>query len=97
MRCAVSKSGARKKMREMTVKWKVSPMCSRKGCQWAAEYYARKREEGKSHACALRCLGQRWLKILWRIWQNRTPYDDHSHAERLARRLMPIALQTTNS
>jgi transposase len=70
---------------------------SRKGCQWAAEYYARKRQEGKSHACALRCLGQRWLKILWRIWQNRTPYDDHSHAERLARRLMPIALQTTNS
>jgi transposase len=26
------------------------------------------RARGKSHACALRCLGQRWLKILWKMW-----------------------------
>jgi hypothetical protein len=38
---------------------------SRKSCPWAAVYYEQLRTRGKSHACALRCLGQRWLKILW--------------------------------
>jgi len=42
-------------------------------------YYRKKRKEGKSHACALRCLGQRWLKILWKLWQSRTPYDAELH------------------
>lgn len=37
---------------------------SRQSCPWAAVYYDQLRERGKSHACALRCLGQRWLKIL---------------------------------
>jgi DNA-binding response OmpR family regulator len=29
----------------------------------AETYYQQKRGEGQSHACALRCLGRRWLKI----------------------------------
>jgi transposase len=48
-------------------------------CPWAEAYYQKKRAEGKSHACALRCLGQRWLKILWKIWQTRTRYDPELH------------------
>lgn len=47
---------------------------------WAQVYYDQKREEGKSHACALRCLGQRLLKILWRMIQTRKPYDGELHA-----------------
>jgi len=39
-----------------------------------------KRAAGKSHACALRCLAQRWLKILWKMWQTHTPYDPEYHA-----------------
>ena len=54
--------------------------CSLKTCTWAAAYYAAKREAGKSHACALRCLAQRWLKILWKMWQTHTPYDPEYHA-----------------
>ena len=54
--------------------------CSRKVCAWAGAYYWAQRERGKSHACALRCLGQRWLKILWRMWQDRRPYDETLHA-----------------
>lgn len=53
---------------------------SRKTCPWAATYYRQHRERGKSHACALRCLGQRWLKILWKMWQTRTAYDAELHA-----------------
>jgi len=52
---------------------------SRVDCPWAEAYYQQKRSEGKSHACALRCLAQRWLKILWKMWQTRTPYDERIH------------------
>ena len=52
---------------------------SRTKCPWAEAYYQKKREEGQSHACALRCLGQRWLKILWKMWQSRTSYDAELH------------------
>jgi len=53
---------------------------SRRACTWAQTYYQAHREKGKSHACALRCLGQRWLKILWKMWQTKTPYDGELHA-----------------
>lgn len=53
---------------------------SRRSCLWAAVYYEALRQRGKSHACALRCLGQRWLKILWKMWQTRTPYNPELHA-----------------
>lgn len=53
--------------------------CSRKKSPWAAAYYAGKREQGMSHAAALRCLGKRWLKVLWRLWQERTRYDAQQH------------------
>ena len=52
---------------------------SRHKCPWANAYYHKKREEGQSHACALRCLGQRWLKILWKMWQTRERYDPELH------------------
>jgi transposase len=53
--------------------------CSRKFCGWAQSYYQVQRQKGKSHACALRCLGQRWLKILWKMWQTRSCYEERRH------------------
>lgn len=52
---------------------------SRHDCPWAETYYQALRQRGKSHAGALRCLGQRWLKILWKMWQTRTCYDAELH------------------
>lgn len=52
---------------------------SRGKCAWAEAYYQQKIAEGKSVATALRCLGQRWLKILWTMWQKRVPYDEALH------------------
>jgi transposase len=54
---------------------------SRSSCPWADTYYQTLRKRGKSHACALRCLGQRWLKILWKMWQTRTCYDAELHQQ----------------
>lgn len=53
--------------------------CSRKVSAWAQTYYQGKRNQGMSHAAALRCLGKRWLKILWRLWQDRCSYDVQTH------------------
>lgn len=53
---------------------------SRQSCPWASIYYDHIRQRGMSHACALRCLGQRWLKILWKMWQSHTAYDADLHA-----------------
>ncbi len=52
---------------------------SRKGCVWAEVYYQQKKAQGLTHAAALRCLGQRWLKILWKMWQTGKPYDEALH------------------
>lgn len=53
---------------------------SRLHCEWARIYYDSHKKEGQSHACALRCLGMRWLKILCAMLRNQTPYDGEFHA-----------------
>jgi transposase len=54
--------------------------CFWKSSAWGRVYYRKKRKEGKSHACALRCLAQRLLKILFRMLTDRKPYDAELHA-----------------
>ena len=53
--------------------------CSRAKCPWAQAYYLQKRQQGMGHAAALRCLAMRWLKILWKMWTDHTPYDGERH------------------
>lgn len=52
---------------------------SREKCTWASIYYDELRKRGKSHAQALRSLGQRWLKIIWKMWQTSACYDAELH------------------
>ena len=70
---------------------------SRLTCPWAQAYYGQKRAEGQSHASALRCLGKRWLKILWRLWINGERYDEAKYLAQLQQRgsLTWTKLQTT--
>jgi transposase len=58
---------------------------SRQACAWAEAYYQQKKAQGKTHACALRCLAQRWLKILWKMWQTGTLYDEALHLKNQTR------------
>ena len=46
---------------------------------WAADVYARARARGCDHPHAIRILGRAWLRVLWRIWQDGTPYDPTRH------------------
>jgi transposase len=71
---------------------------SRRVCPWAEAYYQQKRAAGQSHACALRCLGQRWLKILWKMWQTHSLYDAELHHRNQVRHgSWVIALQAANT
>lgn len=49
---------------------------------WASAYYDRKRAEGHGHYSALRCLAHRWVKIIYSMWVNKTPYDENYHLQR---------------
>jgi transposase len=46
---------------------------------WAADIYQRARARGHTHPHAIRILGRAWLRIIWRIWQDQTPYDPTRH------------------
>ena len=52
----------------------------RRASVWGQTYYEQKRAQGMSHACALRCLGQRLLKIVFRMISDKKPYDAELHA-----------------
>jgi len=52
---------------------------SRRYCDWAQIYYQAHRQRRQSHACTLRCLGMRWLKILAAMIRAHTPYDSALH------------------
>lgn len=54
--------------------------CFRRASAWGQAYYQKKRDEGMTHACALRCLGQRLLKIVFRMISDKKPYDAEFHA-----------------
>ncbi len=46
-------------------------------CEWAAAYYQAQREEkNKSHHAAVRSLGYKWIRIVFRCWQDRTLYNN---------------------
>ena len=54
---------------------------SRGQCAWASVYYEQVKARGKTHAQTLRALGQRWLKIIYRMWQSRTRYNADMHTQ----------------
>lgn len=61
--------------------------CSVRQSDWAAAYYHECLERSHSHNHAYRCLANRWLAILWKMWQTRTEYDEARHLQnRLAHR-----------
>lgn len=42
---------------------------------WAADYYRRKRREGKGHSVAVRALANHWVRIIYALWAKREAYD----------------------
>jgi transposase len=55
-------------------------------CDWARDYYQAQRSRGKSHHVAVRALAFKWLRILFRCWRDRTPYQEPIYLQALGRR-----------
>jgi transposase len=53
---------------------------------WARVYYPQQRDKGKAHQAAVRALAFKWLRILFRCWQERTPYNESVYLHALNRR-----------
>lgn len=64
--------------------------CSVAHSTWAAAYYRMQRERGKKHHAAIRALAFKWIRILYRCWQERTPYDEAVYLQALQRRSAPL-------
>lgn len=54
---------------------------------WAGEVYRKARARGQDHPHAIRTLGRAWIRVLWRCWQDRVPYDTTLHGN--SHRLQP--------
>jgi len=53
---------------------------------WAKEFYDEKRASGKSHQATLRALAFKWIRIVFRCWKDKTPYDESAYLFALKRR-----------
>jgi transposase len=57
---------------------------------WARLFYEQQRAKGSSHQAALRALAFKWIRILYRCWQDRTQYDEATYLTALKRRASPL-------
>ena len=55
-------------------------------CDWARAYYDHKKAEGKGHHTAIRALAYRWIRIIYRCWKDRVPYNEQRYMESLRRK-----------
>lgn len=56
---------------------------------WAAAYWHEIRPHCHSDSHAYRIVANRWLAIIWKLWQTRQPYDEAHHLAQRALRRKP--------
>jgi len=64
--------------------------CSRQSSIWAQAYYEMLRDHGKNHHTAVRSLAFKWIRIMYRCWQNRTKYDEIKYLKALKKSNSPL-------
>lgn len=57
---------------------------------WARAYYSSQRAKGKEHHAAVRALAFKWIRIIWKCWQTRTPYNEVLYLENLRKKGSPL-------
>jgi transposase len=50
---------------------------------WAENFYKAQRKKGKSHSVALRALAYKWIRIIYKIWTDRVPYNEARYLKAL--------------
>jgi transposase len=54
-----------------------------KWCVWSKAYYKLQQSRGMKRHAILRKLAFRWIRILYRVWQTRTPFDAERYIQSL--------------
>lgn len=57
---------------------------------WARACYDDLRERGQRHFSAIRTLAYKWIRILYRSWKDRKPYDEQRYIEALRKAGSPL-------
>ncbi len=67
--------------------------CSTQYSVWAHAYYEQQRARGQDHHHVIRALAFKWIRVLFRCWQTRTPYDEARYLQTLAQRGSPLVVR----
>jgi len=57
---------------------------------WAGAYYRLQRARGRGHHAAVRSLAFKWIRVIYRCWKERTPYDEATYLASLRRKGAPL-------
>lgn len=95
--CPVTEASGKKRVikfrkacdREFRVIAQQWAMTSLAESTWANAYWQQVRPHCHSNSHAYRCLANRWLAIVWKLWQTRQPYDEAYHLQQRAQRSRP--------
>jgi transposase len=74
-------------LRQTFVEWSAQTINK---SYWAGLYYYQQRGKGCSHQAAVRALAFKWIRILYRCWVTRTPYDEAKYLKALQERGSPL-------
>lgn len=69
--------------------------CSIRFCPWAGAFYQRATANGQPHALAVRNLAAKWVKIIFRMMTENTPYDESRYLASLSRHNSPLILDAS--
>lgn len=75
-RSVLCRFACNKRLRKALTTWADN---SRHAHPWAKHVYREARRRGCDHPHAIRILARAWVRVLWRCWQNETPYDACKH------------------
>ncbi len=56
---------------------------------WARAFYSLQKSRGKRHHAIVRSLAFKWIRILWKCWIDRVPYNETQYLETLTRTNAP--------
>ncbi len=74
-------------LRQTFIEWATH---SRLKSYWANLYYLQQREKGSSHQAAIRALAFKWIRIVYKCWQDGKPYNETQYLRALKDRGSPL-------
>lgn len=77
-------------LRQTFVEWAAQ---SRQYSIWADAFYKLQRQNGKTHHMAIRALAYKWIRIIFRCWKDRVPYDEAKYLMSLKKKGSPLVKQ----